>query len=114
MMVITQLYIQRDIRGYTPAGGDLAYPDKLIVTASIQDKDKSHSDSDSVFASGTEVRCMECVCECTFHEGWEIFLLSCCLIMYVHTSVFFLTSAAVMSRVMHLVTLRALLGVERK
>ena len=46
----------RDIRGYAPAAGDLAYPDKLLVTADILEKDKSHSDSDSVFgASGTEV-----------------------------------------------------------
>lgn len=51
-----QLYIQRDIRGYTPVAGDLAYPDKLLVTADIaQDREKSQSDSDSVFASGTEV-----------------------------------------------------------
>ena len=90
--MITQLYVQRDIRGYTPAGGDLAYPDKLIVTASIQDKDKSHSDSDSVFASGTEV--------------CSVFVLT----VYLH----FLTCCCYVHRVMHLVTLRVLQGVERK
>lgn len=53
----SQLYIQHDIRGYTPVSGDLAYPEKLLVTAGItRDKEKSQSDSDSVFdPSGTEV-----------------------------------------------------------
>lgn len=51
-----QLYIQREIRGYAPAAGDLAYPDKLLVTVDLmQDTDRTHTDSDSVFAaSGTE------------------------------------------------------------
>ncbi len=54
---LLQRFIQTDIRGYSPAPGDLAYPDKLIVAAqAISDQDPS---SDSVFdTSGTEV----CLC----------------------------------------------------
>ena len=53
-----QRYIQTDIRGYNPALGDLAYPDKLIVANEATIQDETISDSDSVFdASGTEV-CM--------------------------------------------------------
>ena len=60
LMFFPQLYIQRDIRGYTPVSGDLAYPEKLLVTASInRDKENPLSDNDSVFdqdSSGLEVR----------------------------------------------------------
>lgn len=51
------MYIQHDICGYVPVAGDLAYPDKLLLTVDLnRDKDKSQSDSDSVFgASGAEV-----------------------------------------------------------
>lgn len=57
-----QRYIQTDIRGYSPAPGDLAYPDKLLVAAQISASeaglDETTTDSDSVFeASGTEVSC---------------------------------------------------------
>lgn len=52
-----QRYIQTDIRGYNPAPGDLAYPDKLIVANEATTQDETISDSDSVFdTSGTEVR----------------------------------------------------------
>ena len=52
-----QRYIQTDIRGYNPASGDLAYPDKLIVANEATIQDETISDSDSVFdTSGTEVR----------------------------------------------------------
>lgn len=52
-----QRYIQTDIRGYSPAAGDLAYPDKLIVASEVaQEQNDRLSDSDSVFdTSGTEV-----------------------------------------------------------
>ena len=57
-----QRYIQTDIRGYSPAPGDLAYPDKLLVAAQVSAVEASlegtpeTTDSDSVFeASGTEV-----------------------------------------------------------
>ena len=51
-----QRYIQTDIRGYNPAPGDLAYPDKLIVANEATAQDETISDSDSVFdTSGTEV-----------------------------------------------------------
>ena len=57
-----QRYIQTDIRGYSPAPGDLAYPDKLLVAAQVSvveaslDGTPDTTDSDSVFeASGTEV-----------------------------------------------------------
>jgi hypothetical protein len=56
-----QRYIQTDIRGYSPAPGDLAYPDKLLVAAQATavevglDGTPDTTDSDSVFeASGTE------------------------------------------------------------
>jgi hypothetical protein len=56
-----QRYIQTDIRGYSPAQGDLAYPDKLLVAAEVSAVEASleatteTTDSDSVFeASGTE------------------------------------------------------------
>ena len=50
-----QRYIQSDIRGYSPAPGDLAYPDKLIVAAQATTVEPE-TDSDSVFEnSGTEV-----------------------------------------------------------
>ena len=57
-----QRYIQTDIRGYSPAPGDLAYPDKLLVAAQMGDVEgrleetPETTDSDSVFeTSGTEV-----------------------------------------------------------
>ena len=57
-----QRYIQTDIRGYSPAPGDLAYPDKLLVAAQVAVVEASlegtpdTTDSDSVFeTSGTEV-----------------------------------------------------------
>ena len=52
-----QRYIQTDIRGYNPAPGDLAYPDKLIVASEATTvEETAASDSDSVFdTSGTEV-----------------------------------------------------------
>ena len=52
-----QRYIQTDIRGYNPAPGDLAYPDKLIVASEATTvEETTASDSDSVFdTSGTEV-----------------------------------------------------------
>lgn len=51
-----QRYIQTDIRGYSPAPGDLAYPDKLIVASKATAQEETISDSDSVFdTSGTEV-----------------------------------------------------------
>ena len=51
-----QRYIQTDIRGYNPAPGDLAYPDKLIVASKATAPDEMISDTDSVFdTSGTEV-----------------------------------------------------------
>ena len=51
-----QRYIQTDIRGYNPAPGDLAYPDKLIVASEATAPDETVTDSDSVFdTSGTEV-----------------------------------------------------------
>lgn len=51
-----QRYIQTDIRGYNPAPGDLAYPDKLIVASEATAQEGTISDSDSVFdTSGTEV-----------------------------------------------------------
>ena len=61
------MYIQHDIRGYTPVAGDLAYPDKLLLTVDLtRNKDKSQSDSDSVFAaSGTEV----CIIYVAMHWG---------------------------------------------
>ena len=62
-----QRYIQTDIRGYNPAPGDLAYPDKLIVASEATIQDETISDSDSVFdTSGTEVciRVYNCVCTC--------------------------------------------------
>lgn len=68
-----QRYIQTDIRGYSPAPGDLAYPDKLLVAAQAAAVEASlggtpeTTDSDSVFeASGTEVHVLgpavECIC----------------------------------------------------
>ena len=53
-------YIQTDIRGYSPAPGDLAYPDKLVVAGQVvateAGLDPDTTDSDSVFdTSGTEV-----------------------------------------------------------
>ena len=60
--MLLQRYIQTDIRGYSPAPGDLAYPDKLLVAAQATavevglDGTPDTTDSDSVFeASGTEV-----------------------------------------------------------
>lgn len=49
--------MKRDIHGYKPAPGDLAYPDKLLVASNVdQASDPLHSDSDSVFdTSGNEV-----------------------------------------------------------
>ena len=52
--VVVQLYVKRDIQGYKPAPGDLAYPDKLIVASSISSShddgsQPTQSDSDSVF-----------------------------------------------------------------
>ncbi|CAI8054354.1 Conserved oligomeric Golgi complex subunit 3 [Geodia barretti] len=54
-----QRYIQTDIRGYSPAPGDLAYPDKLVVAGQVvateAGLDPDTTDSDSVFdTSGTE------------------------------------------------------------
>ena len=50
--------MRKDIYGYKPAPGDLAYPDKLLVASSVE-QDKGHpllSDSDSVFDnSGNDV-----------------------------------------------------------
>ena len=61
-----QVYIHHDIRGYTPVAGDLAYPDKLLLTAGLNDK---QSDTDSVFGpSGTEVRsCYLITLQCSLH-----------------------------------------------
>ena len=60
--VLLQRYVQTDIRGYSPAPGDLAYPDKLVVAAQAAavevglEGTPDTTDSDSVFeASGTEV-----------------------------------------------------------
>ena len=57
-----QRFIQTDIHGYSPAPGDLAYPDKLLVAAQASaveaglDGTPDTTDSDSVFeTSGTEV-----------------------------------------------------------
>jgi len=50
--------VKKDIQGYKPAPGDLAYPDKLIVASSMsqQDSAQASQDSDSVFEnSGNEV-----------------------------------------------------------
>lgn len=77
--VPVQLYIQRDIRGYTPVAGDLAYPDKLLVTADIaQDRDRSHSDSDAVFsASGNEVLVYGfCVLRVLYFEFYNVSAVS--------------------------------------
>ena len=73
-----QRYIQTDIRGYSPAPGDLAYPDKLLVAVQISASeaglDETTTDSDSVFeASGTEV---SYVC--------SVFVTSSQLILSVH------------------------------
>lgn len=66
-----QRYVQTDIRGYSPAPGDLAYPDKLLVAAQVSfveaglEGTSDTTDSDSVFeASGTEV----CVCVCAWNS----------------------------------------------
>lgn len=53
-----QRFIQTDIRGYKPAPGDLAYPEKLIVASEATQEDTfiGINDSDSVFdTSGAEV-----------------------------------------------------------
>lgn len=64
-----QRYIQTDIRGYSPAPGDLAYPDKLLVAAQAAAVEANlegtpdTTDSDSVFeASGTEVHMLDIWC----------------------------------------------------
>ena len=62
-----QRYIQTDIRGYNPAPGDLAYPDKLIVASEATTQDETISDSDSVFdTSGTEVCIRVYICVCVY------------------------------------------------
>ncbi|XP_065889132.1 conserved oligomeric Golgi complex subunit 3-like [Dysidea avara] len=44
-----QKFIESDIRGYSPAAGDLAYPEKLILTEDIEVLEDPQSEHDSVF-----------------------------------------------------------------
>ena len=69
--------MKRDIQGYKPAPGDLAYPDKLIVASSMGRQDSAqptHSDSDSVFNnSGNEVHTYSTYLHYTLVTLWIIY-----------------------------------------
>ena len=64
--------MKKDIQGYKPVSGDLAYPDKLIVASSMNQQDGAQpgQDSDSVFEnSGNEVCTHVCMYVCKYVGG---------------------------------------------